>query len=722
MSNLIISESQYKRLFEAKEALNEDRESKNMKMARNVVRQYKPDADAMEIITAIRNQIPNTRLLDCKFLPGVTQMFMRHEITDDGSKLNATLDLIVKFHAEEYNQMLNNETAEEIINRFAGEVNADYENDVNAHNTLEWNENASYKIYRIESHKDAAWANKYTDWCITDRDPIEEPEPEYDEDGDEIEFDPDEYDGETCGDEAYNNYTHNGLGLFYFCIKDGFDKLPKEQGEGCPLDEYGLSMIATSVDENGRCQTITCRWNHANGGDDHIMTPMQLSKIIGRNYYQTFKPYTRQELLAKGKMIPSDALQMIAEGSEIKDVFKDIKESGEKGIYIVKLNDCYNYYNVAKNQYMLKEWVDMINPFIDGMAIINEWTLEINDYMKPDGSLLFNDGVRSRTLLPFNNGHAYVLYTGNKENNYQVSGYIIDKNGKALNQTPFDFRASNFEFISDNLVKLINKSSYRNETTIKLFRIDGTPVLNGFELTSMSDFNAGGLSEIQWKDESGEYTYNYGLLQKDGNLFMGKVFTSHPMREGGYLFLTDENDSGYICDPYGKPLTNIKFDKLWGLQNNGWTSAVEYEGKKNYFNVKTKKFASDTWFDDCNAWLSNTTVVKINGKANVMNGNGEYILNEWFDDIRHASYNSSNLILTQGGKENVLNDSGNMFDIWFDKIENPRHVFGLVGELNGRRYLLSVKDMTYREYSREEERRDWEDYEDERRERFRDDW
>ena len=77
-----ISEAQFNKLFHTRQDsfLNENRESKNMKMARNVVREMNPSADPQEVITAIRNDIPNTRMLDCKFLLGVTRMYLNGEI------------------------------------------------------------------------------------------------------------------------------------------------------------------------------------------------------------------------------------------------------------------------------------------------------------------------------------------------------------------------------------------------------------------------------------------------------------------------------------------------------------------------------------------------------------------------------------------------------------------------------------------------------------------
>ena len=63
-----LSESDIKSMIHEsiKSLLTEDKESKNMSKARNIVRQFNPNLDAQEIITAIRNDLPNSRLEQCK--------------------------------------------------------------------------------------------------------------------------------------------------------------------------------------------------------------------------------------------------------------------------------------------------------------------------------------------------------------------------------------------------------------------------------------------------------------------------------------------------------------------------------------------------------------------------------------------------------------------------------------------------------------------------------
>lgn len=48
----------------------------------------------------------------------------------------------------------------------------------------------------------------------------------------------------------------------YVCMKDGFEDVRRMEGENFPLDEYGLSLVAVSVDDTGRLNTCTSRWNH----------------------------------------------------------------------------------------------------------------------------------------------------------------------------------------------------------------------------------------------------------------------------------------------------------------------------------------------------------------------------------------------------------------------------------------------------------------------------
>ena len=86
----------------------------------------------------------------------------------------------------------------------------------------------------------------------------------------------------------YETYTLNGE-TFYFCLKKGFEKTVKRAGNNYPYDDYGVSMLAISVDSNGQLANCTNRWNVDRIGNPNL-TVQEISQIVGRDFYETFKP------------------------------------------------------------------------------------------------------------------------------------------------------------------------------------------------------------------------------------------------------------------------------------------------------------------------------------------------------------------------------------------------------------------------------------------------
>jgi hypothetical protein len=159
----------------------------------------------------------------------------------------------------------------------------------------------------------------------------------------------------------FNSYTSDGIGQFYFCLRNGFENEPKEMGEGCPLDSYGLSMVAVSVDDVGRLNTCTCRWNHDNGGNDNIMDAKQISQLIGRNFFDVFKPNGRwQEVFG-------NAMDRLRNGESPEDVFHYCSLSNE-GLFVVKLNGKWNWVRADNGQLLSGQWFDSCGAFNEGLA------------------------------------------------------------------------------------------------------------------------------------------------------------------------------------------------------------------------------------------------------------------------------------------------------------------------------------------------------------------
>jgi hypothetical protein len=93
----------------------------------------------------------------------------------------------------------------------------------------------------------------------------------------------------------WDSYTLEGKNTVYFCLKDGFEDIPAEPGENCPLDEYGTSMLAVIVDPEGDLCTATPRWNDANGSSDYLLTEENVVDIIGQPFYDAFPPVETED-------------------------------------------------------------------------------------------------------------------------------------------------------------------------------------------------------------------------------------------------------------------------------------------------------------------------------------------------------------------------------------------------------------------------------------------
>ena len=343
--------------------------------------------------------------------------------------LNKTLNYIASdAHVNEYDFNLNGENLNTLVDRFKGVAKDDLETSMNASNARQLTVNNNYTIAPIDSPEEASKYSEYTSWCVT-----------HDEN-------------------MYNSYTNNGSGRFYFCLYKGFENEPMVEGDGCPLDNYGLSMIAVSVTMEGEVNTITCRWNHDNGGNDSIMTIEQLEDTLGRNFYQTFKPYTREELHAKGFILFDEVQELLDDGKKPEEIFKYIDAFCE-GFALVELNDKINFIN-TNSQLISNTWFDYGGYFRDGFARV-----QLNDkcnFINANGQIIsktwfgdcgyFRDGfarVQLNDKCNFINTNGQIISDtwfddcGNFHNGFAIVALnhkwnFINTNGQIISNTWFD--------------------------------------------------------------------------------------------------------------------------------------------------------------------------------------------------------------------------------------------------------------------------------------------
>lgn len=407
--------------FSESNVINEGAETRNMKAAKHYLYDKKgyDEQQAMKTIGSIKTDIPNSRLAKCKFMLAMVRMFCNGELNSGQTIMSVNKSLkyaASEAHVNEYDNNLNGLTAEQLVQKFKGNAIADLESDkVDVAKGQYDEKNSQYQIVKIKSFQESEEYGQYTTWCVT------------------------QYPN------MYNSYTSGGLGVFYFCLRNGWQDEPEKTGENCPLDSYGLSMIAVSINQDGSCNTITCRWNHAYGGNDSIMSPKQLSQIIGHNFYDVFKPLTKEEIQSnqmqlingiKGEMfeygVGNDdlALEMCGDplsydaddmGTDERDFYvyspQNDEFEGENVIFnpddfrdhdellinmtfdevserigdniVVEKGDKYNFVHTPNGKLLSEIWFDKVNGhFRPGLCLVmksKKWNI-----IKQDGSYVSN--------------------------------------------------------------------------------------------------------------------------------------------------------------------------------------------------------------------------------------------------------------------------------------------------------------------------------------------
>ena len=501
-----------------KDIILEGAESRNMGLAKHYLydKRGMDEPQAMRTIGAIKTDIPNVRLAKCKFILGVTRLFCNGELSDGSSitSINKYLRYIASdAHVNEYNQNLNGLSLGDIESRFSSVAKGDLEADKERMNQQEFDSSSSqYKIVNIDSFDEASKYGEYTDWCVTHY------------------------------DDMYDSYTHNGLGRFYFCLKDGFENVPREKGEGCPLDEYGLSMIAVSVDEDGSCNTITCRWNHDNGGGDNIMTPQELSEIIGMNFYKVFLPYSKEEIAEKKKEIVNI----------IYDVYKDFvsEDFGYMHTFDDELNSYYNdeedaYYdddgyeiddtdNESRNMLKDKEDIKDVDGDLDIIAYAGFADDERLQDMDPVPSILINtreDELIVDGLFDFQMDFNYVRgFVSAKPLGSKGTMLIDVENKKYLSDTVFSTAYLMYSSASKDWVALVGLNGKMN-----VIKNDGSYLFDEWIDGAMSQFGQNGMFSVTYKD-------NRRVINSNGdtvinNIELGSNSYFKPFPDGKFFFI-----------------------------------------------------------------------------------------------------------------------------------------------------------------------------------------
>ena len=562
--------------------ITENAKNNNMKPARRYLEEKLGwnNEQIMDFFGKMKHDIPNVRMNNCKYFLGVTRMIMEMQLTNGENiiKLNSILKYINNDESlnSSFDRNLNGLTFEKLSEQTSDGMEQAYKLERERLGSTDFGErNTSYNIVKINSFKEASKYGKYTTWCVTHK------------------------------IKAFNDYTNNGICVFYFCLKDGFESIPEKIGENCPLDEYGLSMIAVCVDENGECKTVTCRWNHDNGGNDNIMSTEELSRLLGVNFYEVFKPST----VFKDKL--EKALSLAKKGD--LSGFDNIYSFNKNGIARVELNNKWNLIDT------------------NGKLVSQRWFDEIENFDR--------------------NGFAQVMLNGKMN--------LIDVNGKLVYQQWFDwidnFNEDGFAIVrlNDkwNLIDINGKLvSQQWFDWIDNFNEDGFAKVRLNDKWNLIGTNGNFLSK-QWFDWIYYSTNGFAKVKLNNKLNFIDVNCELLSKQWfDYVYNFDENGIARVelngrfnfIDINGNFISQQWFDYVYNFDENG-IALVELNKKCNLIRTDGNLLFKQ-WFDDICNYTSSFYMVKLNNKFNLIDKNGKLLSKQWFDNCVDAAELSKNYV------------------------------------------------------------------------------
>ena len=456
--------------------ITENAKNNNMKPARRYLEEKLgwDNEQIMDFFGKMQHDIPNVRMNNCKYFLGVTRMIIENQLTNGENiiKLNSILKYINNDESlnTSFDRNLNGLTFEKLSEQMSEGMEQAYKSERERLGSTDFGErNTSYNIVKINDFEEASEYSKFTSWCV------------------------------THDDEAFDSYTNNGICVFYFCLKDGFESIPEKIGENCPLDEYGLSMLAVCVDENGECNSITCRWNDNNGGNGNIMSTEELSRLLGVNFYEVFKPST----LFKEKL--EKALSLAEKGDF--SGFDNIDNFEKNGLAKVELNNKWNFIDTNGNL-LSKQWFDYISYFENGFAKV----MLNNKYNFIDVNCNLLSKQWFYIVYDFNEYGISKVKLNNKCN-------FIDTNGNLLSQQWFD-NVYNFNEYGISIV-VLNKKCNLIDTNGNL--------LSQQWFDNIFSFNKNGIAQV-------ELNRKWNLIDKNGKLLSKQWFDSY---DDAYYFMRE---------------------------------------------------------------------------------------------------------------------------------------------------------------------------------------
>lgn len=541
-----------------REYILEGQEGKNFKKARRFLEtkgfNYQ---ESMAIFGPLKQQIPNLRKNDSKFTLGVVRILCEKNLLNKDGVSDTTGDTLaeidgilgaieVENEVDKFDEDLNGYTLDELKEQFNEKI---AHADVQSRNELETqygsNNDGSYNGYtivRIDSFEDG---NKpeyydYCSWCI------------------------------LTDERLYNNYTNNSRNLFYILLNDYYETTEEIKGDNYPLDEYGLSMIAVSVDMKGNLNSCTCRWNNNN---DNVMNVQQISSLIGANFYSVFKPRSeadckKAQRKSRDTMYEYFKQDMVEKNNDIERVCQPIIPIGSQK-YTGELY--YRYCNEIGCIVLNEKGNIVCNEVFYNIAFVYENFIPVHNqsnrinFLNPKTGNLIGDTWYKRYSMEKTNtfGNLIEVFIDNEKSNYICpNGELLFTNFGISYSLNIGDRTNIFASEEDNdeiylfnvnkgqkvTEKPLKRVDYFNEQLLVLTRKDDKCILYGeqYEIAEVSS-RVKFLSGRSTKLESKSLLFEVITIENNLHCWMDRVFelydleTREPIDSEGNLIEFNES-------------------------------------------------------------------------------------------------------------------------------------------------------------------------------------
>ena len=135
-----------------------------------------------------------------------------------------------------------------------------------------------------------------------------------------------------------------------------------------------------------------------------------------------------------------------------------------------------------------------------------------------------------------------------------------------------------------------------------------------------------------------------------------------------------------------KFIYRLKFDWMGDFYDG--FAAVKLNGKWNFIN-KEGQFLSHEWFNSVWSFNERFAEVQLNGKWNFINTNGQFLSQQWFDYA--GAFNGGFAIVQLNDKCNHLDTEGHLLSQqWFDNVWGFKEGFAIV-QLNDKRNFINTE-------------------------------